>query len=129
MDTDHLPEHCSKQCKKTHVVDTILQYTTLRPGQAFVSIGEPDVASTMSDGSQISILPGGRDEDNHLSLPAESDVDGHFIDFSLVRQAVVTRVRQEDQSFVIGKHGIVETRSTTLQPDKRLPYTVAGGGR
>lgn len=53
-------------------------------------------------------------------VPAESDVDCHFVDLSLVRQAFVAGVGQEGQPFVVRKLGVVEARSTTLQPDKSL---------
>lgn len=53
-------------------------------------------------------------------VPAEGDVDCHFVYFSLVRQAFVAGVGQEGQPFVVRKLGVVEARSTTLQPDKSL---------
>ena len=60
-----------------------------------------------------------------LSVPAESDIDGHFVDFSLVREAVVTGVGQKGQPFVVGEHGFAEARRSALQSNKSLGYTAA----
>ena len=60
-----------------------------------------------------------------LRVPAERDVDGHFVDFSLLRQAVVAGVGQKDQPCIVGEHGVVETQSSTLQSNKSLRYTLA----
>ena len=43
-----------------------------------------------------------------LAVPAECDVDSHFVDFSLVRQALFAGVGQKVQPFIVGKHGVIE---------------------
>ena len=55
-----------------------------------------------------------------LAVPAECDVDGHFVDFSLVRQAVSAGVGKKVQPFIVGKHGVIEARSAPLQSNKGL---------
>ena len=60
-----------------------------------------------------------------LGVPSECDIDGHFVDFSLLRQAVVAGVGQKDQPCIVGEHGVVETQSSTLQSNKSLRYTLA----
>ena len=61
-----------------------------------------------------------------LDLPAECDVDGQFVDLSLVRQAFVAGVGQKGQPFIVRDNGVAEARSATLQSDKCLWYTVTG---
>ena len=56
-----------------------------------------------------------------LSVPAECDIDGHFVDFSLVRQAVVASVGKKRQPFIVGEHRVAEAIRASLQPNKGLP--------
>ena len=47
-------------------------------------------------------------------VPSECDVDGQFVDLSLVRQAFVAGVGQKGQPFIVRDHGVAEARSATL---------------
>ena len=47
-------------------------------------------------------------------VPAECDVDGHLVDLSLVREAIVAIVRQELQTVVVGEHRITEAQVAPL---------------
>ena len=55
-----------------------------------------------------------------LRVPAECDVDSQFVDFSLVRQAVVASVGKKRQPFNVGEHGVAEAIRASLQPNKGL---------
>ena len=57
-------------------------------------------------------------------LPAECDVRGHFVNFSLVCQAA--SVGQEGQPLVVGEYGVVEAFRAPLQSDESLWYVVVG---
>lgn len=62
--------------------------------------------------------------DKHSSslavIPAKRDVDGHFVDFSFVGQAVAADVGQELEAILIGVHGVIKTLSAPLKADKSL---------
>ena len=60
------------------------------------------------------------------NVPAERDVDGQFVDLSLVRKALVAGVGQEGQPVIGGVDGVVEAVRATLQSDKSL---ILGGER
>ena len=60
-----------------------------------------------------------------LRVRAEREIDGHFVEFSLGREAVVTGVGQKGQPFVVGEHGFAEARRSALQSNKSLGYTAA----
>ena len=55
-----------------------------------------------------------------LAVPAECDVDSHFVDFSLVRQAVSAGVGKKVQPVIVGQHGVSKARSAPLQSNKGL---------
>ena len=57
----------------------------------------------------------------YLFLPAEGDVDGQFVDFSLVRQALAL-VWLVIQPVVGGDYGVFEAFSAPLQSDKSLRH-------
>lgn len=52
--------------------------------------------------------------------PAERDVDGQLVDFSLIRQAAV--VREKGQPFVVGEDGVVEALRPPFESNKCLPH-------
>ena len=55
------------------------------------------------------------------SSPAECDVDGQFVDFPLVRQALAL-VRLTAQPVISWDYGVFEAFSASLQSDKSLRH-------
>ena len=55
-----------------------------------------------------------------LPAPAECDVNGQFVDFSLVSQAVIAGVGKKGQPLIVGEHGVAEAIRTSLQSNKGL---------
>ena len=53
-------------------------------------------------------------------VPAECNVRGHFVYFTLECQAA--GVGQEGQSFVVGEHGVAEAVRAPLQSDESLRH-------
>ena len=55
-----------------------------------------------------------------IRVPAECDVHSQFVDFSLVRQAVVASVGKKRQPFIVGEYGVAEAIRASFQPNKGL---------
>ena len=56
-----------------------------------------------------------------LFIPAERDIDGQFVDFSLVRQAFAI-VGEEIQPVIVWVHGVAEALVGSLNSNERLRH-------
>lgn len=88
VDTNRLPAHDRKFKTTTHVVDTRFTSPLML---ARVMESQTPTRRCPTDGHNP-FFPAAKGNSVTLWLPAESDVNGQFVTFSLVCQAVVTRV-------------------------------------